>query len=56
MAHQIWCPTRALDGLWDFTFLDKVDVDVVSTDTLQFTEFMPVSAAFNVMPAYSGKL
>jgi beta-glucuronidase len=45
----------SLNGLWDFEFVDDVDVDRLDPGQLEFPDAMAVPACWDATPAYAGK-
>jgi beta-glucuronidase len=48
-------PVYSLDGLWDFVFLGRVDLDAVRPEAVRVGEKMLVPSAFDAQPDYAGK-
>lgn len=47
--------TFSLNGLWDFAFLGKIDVETFKPESILHYEKMPVPSAFDALPIYAGK-
>lgn len=47
--------TQSLNGLWDFAWLGKADVDSFVPGNTTVWEKMPVPGAFDALPGYTGK-
>ncbi len=47
--------THLLNGLWDFAFLGKIDLETFDPAALPPTQLMPVPSAFDALPDYAGQ-
>jgi len=47
--------TQSLNGLWDFAFLGRIDLETFNPEGALIYEKMPVPSAFDALPIHAGK-